>query len=322
MFDLPHAHKIHQHFTPSLGGIAIIIGAIISILIAIPFAELSNWKFFLIALALMFITGLRDDTLTLSPRQKLFSQLLPIILLVVFGKVQLTSFYDIHATPFSQWLSWIISVFTITILTNAYNLIDGIDGFAGSIAAIVFLFFGIWFSLTGYDTLAIIAFAFLGGTLAFLFFNWQPAQIFMGDTGSLTLGFLISFLTLQFINANYTLGHHAYHFTASIATAICVVIIPVFDTLRVIIIRLSQFQSPFKADQNHLHHQLLAIGLSHAQSVLVLVSFNLLIIGIAYILRSQSDTLILPVVAVICVVAHFILRALRNQMHERQSTIS
>lgn len=322
MFDQPHAHKIHQHFTPSLGGIAISVGAIISILIAIPFAELSHWKFFLIALSLMLITGLRDDTLTLSAKQKLFSQLLPIVLLVVFGKVQLTSFYDIHATPFSQWFSWVISIFTITILTNAYNLIDGIDGFAGSIAAIIFLFFGVWFSITGNETLSIIAFAFLGGTLAFLYFNWQPAEIFMGDTGSLTLGLLISFLTVEFINTNFTLIQREYHFSASISTAICVVIIPVFDTLRVIIIRLSQFQSPFKADQNHLHHQLLAIGLSHAQSVLVLISFNLSIIGLAYILRSQSDKLILPVVAGICVAAHFVLRALRKQINERQSTTS
>ncbi len=322
MFDNPGKHKIHEHYTPSLGGIAIVLGAVVAMLVALPFHELSKSKYFLIALSLIFITGLRDDILTLSPKQKLFSQLLPIALLVILGRVQLTSFYDISSEPFPTWLSWVISIFTITILTNAYNLIDGIDGFAGAIATVGFLFFGIWFGLAGDLTLSVVSATFCGGTLAFLFFNWQPAKIFMGDTGSLTLGLLLSFLSVQFINHNFSLtGQESFHFEASIATAISILIIPIFDTLRVIIIRISRLESPFKADRNHLHHQLLAVGCSHSSTVLILTSFNLFVVAVAYILRSQSDAVILPTVMGSCLAAHLILKAFRKSFNGKKSTI-
>lgn len=321
MFDKPGSHKIHDRHTPSIGGAPIIIAFVFALVFALPFGELSKLKIFFIALTLMFITGLRDDILTLTPRQKLVSQLLPIFILVIFGAVKLESFYGLSSIQFPLWFSITITIFTITILTNAYNLIDGLDGLAGTIAAIVFAFYGFWFFSTSNFTLALIATSFFGGTLAFIAFNWQPAKIFMGDTGALPIGLLLSFLTIQFINLNFQLpSEFTFRFQASIATAVSVLIVPIFDTLRVIIIRLSHLQSPFKADKNHLHHQFIKLGFSHAQSVLFLAGINVLCIMIAIILRNQPDKVILPIIGCLCLAIHVALLVSSKRKYERTNS--
>ncbi len=304
IFDSPGRHKIHQNFTPSMGGVPIIFGVAFSLLIAFPVSELSPYKFLFISIALMFITGLRDDILILSPRQKMLSQFLPVIILVIFGNTVLKSFYGILPTVyFPEYLAWAITVFTIVILTNAYNLIDGLDGLAGTIGLTSLSLFGFWFYSIGNTTLALISFSFAGSIIAFLIFNWQPSKIFMGDTGALTIGFLLSYLGVQFINQNFSLApDHPARFQASIGTAVCVLIIPIFDTLRVIILRLRKFQSPFQADKNHLHHQFLKLGLTHSKSVLIIGGINLLFVVLAWILRNQKDQVILPVVIAICLI--------------------
>jgi UDP-N-acetylmuramyl pentapeptide phosphotransferase/UDP-N-acetylglucosamine-1-phosphate transferase len=199
-----------------------------------------------------------------------------------------------------------LSIFTLVILTNAYNLIDGLDGLAGTIGAIILTALGIWFYLTGNHAISLVSLSFAGALVAFLFFNWQPSKIFMGDTGALMIGFLISYLTVLFINSNHRLeAENEYKFQSSIATAVCVVIVPVFDTLRVIILRLRHGQSPFQADRNHLHHQFLNLGFSHAKSVLVISAINIIMIVLAWFLRKQNDLLILGVVLALCLAINF-----------------
>ncbi|MFY8036170.1 MAG: MraY family glycosyltransferase [Cyclobacteriaceae bacterium] len=314
IYDSPGQHKIHTHFTPSLGGVAIFVGALFAQMISL---SLKNWmdsKYLFISISLMFFIGLRDDVLALTPKQKLYSQFLPVFLLVFLNQVTLNSTYGIIDLPFIPvWLIWLISVLTLVILTNAYNLIDGLDGLAGSIGIITLTFFGLWFHTVGEQTFSLIAMTFAGPLLAFLFFNWQPSKIFMGDTGALMIGFLLSFMAIQFINTNYQLpvGHPA-KFQASVSTAIGIVIIPVFDTLRVIILRLRKMQSPFKADRNHLHHQLLNLGYSHAKSVVILSFINLGFIGLVLLLQDYSDYVILPVIILICLAINYTLK--RAQM--------
>jgi UDP-GlcNAc:undecaprenyl-phosphate/decaprenyl-phosphate GlcNAc-1-phosphate transferase len=298
-----------------MGGVPILMGVIFSLLIALPLAEWVKLKFFFIALTLMFITGLRDDVLTLTPRDKLLSQILPVIILVVFGDVVLTSFYDMLPTlVFPSPVVWIVSIFSVIIFTNAYNLIDGLDGLAGTIGMIVLLCFGSWFYSTDNYPLSLISFVFAGSILGFLFFNWQPSKVFMGDTGALTIGFLLSFLAIQFVNQNYALlPNHEARFKASVGTVICVLIVPVFDTVRVIILRLRRFESPFHADRNHLHHQFLNLGFTHAQSVLILGGINLIFIFLAWILRSQTDLLILPLAIGICLIINQVLKVAQQK---------
>jgi UDP-GlcNAc:undecaprenyl-phosphate/decaprenyl-phosphate GlcNAc-1-phosphate transferase len=310
VYDSPGDHKIHYDFIPSLGGVAILLGALFTLLMSLSLKDWIDAKYFFISLALMFFIGLRDDILALTPKQKLYSQFLPIFLLVFLDQVTLRSTYGIIDLPFVPlWLIWILSVLTLVILTNAYNLIDGLDGLAGTVGIISLSFFGLWFYSVGKTPIGLVAMTFAGSLLAFLFFNWQPSKIFMGDTGALMIGFLLSFMAIEFINFNYELPNgHPAKFQASISTALAVVIIPVFDTLRVIILRLRKLQSPFKADRNHLHHQFLNLGFSHANSVLMIGGINLLFILLAWLLRNQTDQLILPIIIGICLIINFSLK--------------
>ena len=310
ILDTSGEHKIHSAFIPSMGGISILLGVILTLLLSLPFQEWIRLKYFFISVCLMFLIGLRDDVLALDPKAKLFSQFLPVFLLVFLDGSILTSLYSLVDTPpFPLFLSWVISVVTLVIITNAYNLIDGVDGLAGAIGLICLLFFGVWFYEVGNTSISLISFCFAGSVVAFLFFNWQPSRIFMGDTGALMVGLLLSYLAIHFINDNSALpaGHPA-KFEASVATAVCVLIIPIFDTFRVILLRIRKMQSPFRADRNHIHHQFLSLGFSHARTVLILAGINIFFILLAMLLKEKSDVLILSFVVVICLGINFVLK--------------
>lgn len=277
------------------------LGVVFTLLVSFPLNQWIVMKYFFIALAVIFITGLRDDILTLTPLQKLLGQLMPIVILVVFSETSLQSLYEINATVFPIWIRWGLTIFTFIILTNAYNLIDGLDGLAGTIALLILIVLGSWFFLTGNFYFSILAFAFVGSLTAFLLFNWQPSKIFMGDTGTLAVGFVISYLLINFINLNFALPNsNEYRFAASISTSIAIIIIPVFDTIRVIIVRLRNLQSPFKADRNHLHHQFINLGFSHGKATIFIGLINIFFIALVILLKNQSDLVILPLIAVLC----------------------
>ncbi len=307
-FDQPGTHKIHSATTPSMGGIAILVGAALALLMSLPLHQWITRKYFFISVLLMLLIGLRDDVLALTPRQKLFSQFLPVFVLVVLEGTRLVSFYELGGL-FPVPLVYVVSILTVVIISNAYNLIDGIDGLAGTVGALAMVFFGTWYFLAGDSYLGLVAFCFAGALIAFLIYNWQPSSIFMGDTGALTIGLILSFFAIRFINDNASLpeGHYA-KFSASISTAVCVLIIPLFDTLRVIIVRLSQFQSPFHADQNHIHHRFLGMGMGHSRAVLWIAGINLFFMAVAVLLRRQSDLILLPVIVVTCLLLNFALR--------------
>lgn len=309
-FESQGNHKIHSDFVPSMGGVAILIGTMLALLMGLPLQQWIGLKYFFISIALMFLIGLRDDVLALTPRQKLFSQFLPVFVLIFLDNVMLSSLYDMTGGDgFGVLLTYFISIFTVIIISNAYNLIDGIDGLAGTLGFLITFFFGIWFYLAGQVYLSLISLCFTGSLFAFLLFNWQPSSIFMGDTGALTVGLVLSFFAVRFINFNYQLpDDHIAKFNASISTAVCILIIPIFDTLRVIILRLRKMQSPFHADRNHIHHQLLLLGLSHAGAVKWIAGMNLFFIALALILKTQSDLFILPIVVFVCLLVNFVLK--------------
>ncbi|MBX2914245.1 MAG: undecaprenyl/decaprenyl-phosphate alpha-N-acetylglucosaminyl 1-phosphate transferase [Cyclobacteriaceae bacterium] len=322
VFDTHGAHKIHTNFTPSMGGLSIYLGVIVSLLLGFSLTDWATYKYFFIALTLMFTIGMRDDILALSAKQKLYSQFLPVSVLVLLDRTFFDSTYGLMGYyPFPEWVGMAITIFVVIILTNAYNLIDGLDGLAGTIGLIIIASYGTWFFLIGEATLSALAFCFAGALTAFLYFNWQPSRIFMGDTGALTIGLLISYLTIKFIHTSYHLPqYHSYRFPTPVATAICVLIIPVFDTMRVIILRLRKFQSPFKADRNHLHHQFINLGFSHQKSVVCIATINLLFLALAVLLRNQGDWLIFGIALTVCLIINFSLKFAQARMaHGRQN---
>jgi len=323
LYDSDKEHRIHKSFKPSMGGIVIYLGMILALVIALPFQEWVKLKYFFVAVTLMFMIGLRDDVLGLSPAKKLVSQLLPIAILVVFGNVFIsatTLSFDLNELPI--WLNFAITIIVIVLITNSYNLIDGLDGLAGTIGAICLSVFGIWFYMVDSMYLGMIAFCAVGTMLSFLIFNWQPSRIFMGDTGALLIGLLLSYFSIEFLNYNSALPEdHILKYQSSLGTLLCILIIPVFDTSRVVIFRLRKGLSPFMADKNHIHHQFLKLGFSHSKSVLSIASINLIFILLAWMTRNQSDGLILPLVVILCLFINFALKWAQKNAGTHNKTI-
>jgi len=291
LLDEPDRRKVHAISTPSLGGIAIFLGCMISLLFWVPLAELASIKFLLLPLCFAFLLGIRDDISSLQALDKLTIQVFAALLVVFVADIKFTGLYGLFGlTDLPTGFAEFLSIFVIVGLTNAFNLIDGIDGLAGSIAVLVLSIFGWWFYQTGHSTFALLSFSFAGAVLAFLFFNWAPSKIFMGDTGSLVLGFALSALMIKFIDLNYLLpAKHALFMPAPVAMSFALLVLPVYDTLRVFIIRFLAGRSPMSPDKNHVHHILLKLGLNHSHSTLVLVGFNATVIGIAYVLQPLGN---------------------------------
>jgi len=323
LYDSEKEHRIHESFKPSMGGIVIYLGLILALVITLPFQEWITQKYVFVAVTLMFMIGLRDDVLGLSPTKKLVSQLLPISILVIFGNVFITTtILSFDFNELSVWLNGAIAIIVIVLITNSYNLIDGLDGLAGSIGAICLSVFGIWFYMVDSIYLGLIAFCVVGAIMSFLIFNWQPSKIFMGDTGALLIGLLLSYFSIEFLNNNTSLPEgHFFKFQSSIGTLLLILIIPFFDTSRVVIFRLRKGLSPFKADKNHIHHQFLKLGFSHSKSVLSIASINMIFILFAWLLRNQPDTLTLPLVVILCLFINFALKWAQKNAGTHNKTI-
>jgi UDP-N-acetylmuramyl pentapeptide phosphotransferase/UDP-N-acetylglucosamine-1-phosphate transferase len=315
--------KIHKKITPSMGGIGIFSG-----LLAAAFIT-SFWKLEILMIAgvlfIPFLIGLLDDRYHLRPRKKLLGQLLAATLVFFVLDVRLTSMYGIFSdAEFPQWLSYLITVFTIIILTNSFNLIDGIDGLASTFSLVALLFFGVWFSYNGVTAYALLSFALIGSVLAFLFKNWQPSKIFMGDTGSLVLGMSLSILAISFLNENNSLSSYApMRFTSGMGTVLCVLIVPIVDTIRVIVIRIGRGISPLTADKRHIHHTLVRIGKSHRFAVLLIFVVHVFFIINALLLKHFSDWYVVGSVTLFATLLCFILdKVIARHTYGRKTQIS
>ena len=318
--DAPGGRKIHTVQTPSMGGLPIFIGFAISLLIWMPFEQLREIKYVISALTIMFIIGFRDDLINLRAFQKLFGQIAAMLIIVAVCDIRLMSLYGLFGVyEIPLVVSYALSAFTIIVITNAYNLIDGIDGLAGSVGIICSLFFGIWFYLVGASAYAFISFAILGGLLAFLQFNWAPSKVFMGDTGSLMIGFFLSIVTIKFIDLNYNLQvAHPFRFDAFICPADVVLLELLYDTLRVFIERMLRGKSPMHPDRTHLHHILLRLGCNHAQATGILATVNVIFVLLALVLKSFPDMVVLPALIITALTLGTITELIFKSMIEKR----
>ena len=299
--DTPGGRKIHRKFTPSMGGIAFMVAAYISYATWVwQFPGVDN-QFLLGAIALIFFVGLRDDMVELTARQKILGQLIAVILVVVAGDIRIKDFHGflgINELPLT--VSYLFSAFVLLVLTNAFNLIDGLDGLAGSISSISLFWLGSWFYIQGYGSLAVLSFSLLGGVLSFLVFNWHPAKIFMGDTGSLALGFALGGLIISFMDYNSELKDGTVlKFESSFTMGIVLMIYPLFDMARVFTKRLSKGKNPMSPDKSHVHHFLLRAGFKHNQVALILGLIQLILIVSVTASASFSDNWVLPILSAV-----------------------
>lgn len=295
--DDPGGRKIHTTKTPAMGGLPIFLGLILSLLLWSSFETLGEVKYMVGAISIMFVIGFRDDLINLRAFQKLLGQIAAAMIIVAVCDIRLDSFYGLFGIEdIPVWLSYLLSSFTIIVITNSYNLIDGIDGLAGSVGLISTLFFGIWFFLVGDTGLASICLALTGALIAFLNFNWAPSKIFMGDTGSLFIGFFLSIAAIKFIDLNDLLIGQDYTFGASIGTAMAVLIVPLADTLRVFTKRIARGKSPMHPDRTHTHHILLRLGCNHAQASGILVTVNIIFVLLALVFKDLGDAIVMPAI--------------------------
>lgn len=294
LMDEPGERTSHAISTPSLGGIGIFAGMLFSIILWTPFNYLGDLQYILCAFIIIFLIGARDDLDPISPVKKLMGELLAAIILVFKANVKLTSLYGIFGVyTLHPMLSVVLTIFTIIVIINAFNLIDGINGLSASIGILIATVLGIWFYAIGRLDIAILSFATTGALVAFLRYNVTPAKIFMGDTGSLLVGMMVSILAIQFIELQKTIDDPNLVIQSAPSFVIATLIMPLFDTLRVFTIRIYRGLSPFIADRRHIHHLLIDVGLSHMAATVVLVVVNLAFILMAFCLRDRGNLFVL-----------------------------
>lgn len=299
LFDTEHERKSHTGVIPTLGGVGIFGGFMIGFSLFARFNTINDrgvnqMKYIIAALCFTFMMGVKDDIVELVANKKFIGQIFAACIIVILGDIRLTSLYGLFGISYIDYApSVILSVTTIIFIINAFNIIDGINLLAGSICILMSAAFGSWFFFYGFYDYAVLAAAMSGAVFAFLRYNYTPAKIFMGDSGSLSIGLLAGVLAIQFIEMNELVlqsgksGH--LHITASPSMAIAILIIPLYDTLRAFTLRILNRKSPFLADRNHIHHRLIDIGFSHVQATAILIGVNLLFIVLAYLLQSWGN---------------------------------
>ncbi len=294
LMDEPGERRSHKVSTPSLGGIGIFAGTLFSIILWTPFNYFGPLQYILCAFIIIFLIGAKDDIDPISPSKKFMGELFAAGILVFRAKIKLTSlygFFGIYELP--EIASVLISIFTIIVIINAFNLIDGINGLSGSLGLLITCVLGTWFYLVGSIEIAIVAFSLAGALVAFLKYNITPAQIFMGDTGALLLGLVCSILAIKFIELHNVLKDSPYTFSSAPSIAIAVLILPLFDTLRVFVLRSLEGRSPFSPDRKHIHHIMIDMGLTHMQATGVLFIVNILFIILAIMLQHVGNFILL-----------------------------
>ena len=294
LFDEPGERKSHSSSVPTLGGLAIFAGVVFSYTFWSAGYDYTASQYIIAAIIIMFFIGIKDDIIDLSALKKLYGQIIASIIITLFANIRITSLYGVlgvYQVPF--WFSILLTIFTILVIINAYNLIDGIDGLAGGIGAIASFTFGLWFYNYNQFSLCILSFSLFSALLAFLVYNFSPANIFMGDTGSLVVGIILAVLTVNFVELSFDSTPFEFPFRSSPAMAIAILIYPLTDLMRVFMIRLIKRRSPFHADRNHIHHFLLDLGLTHREVSLTLYLVNIGFILLALTMRNVSSLALL-----------------------------
>ncbi len=301
LFDVPDDRKEHKESVPTLGGMAIFAGVIFSVTFWTDQVQIAELQYIIASLLILFFIGIKDDLINLRASKKLIGQIIAAIILVHMAEIRLTTFYGMFGIKdLPLWVSYLFSIFTCVVITNAFNLIDGIDGLAGSLGIVGAATFGTWYYFLGMTQYTILCSALVGSLIGFLWFNRTPAKIFMGDTGSMLVGFVMALLAMKFIESVRVLPRdHAYKILSVPVFTCTVLLIPLFDTLRVFIIRMMKGKSPFHPDRNHVHHILIDLGLTHLQATGSLVLFNILMILMMYLFQGLKGEILLVILLVI-----------------------
>jgi UDP-GlcNAc:undecaprenyl-phosphate/decaprenyl-phosphate GlcNAc-1-phosphate transferase len=288
IYDVPdNIRKIHGDRIPSLGGIGVFTGYII----ASAFFMYLEWYYVVAASVILFFTGIYDDIMNMRPSKKLVAQLIASAVIVIFADIRIRSLFGIagiYELPYI--VSTGLTIFLCTFFINVFNFMDGIDGLA---CVLTILYTGVQaalFALLGDHNMTGIALSLMGATIGLLVFNIAPAKIYMGDTGSMMLGLTIFTFAVSFIDL-YASGHTPTQVTlvhssqAAMGIMFSLLLLPVFDALRVFTFRLLRGTSPLHADRSHVHYMLLDVGFSHTAAVAVIASLNVVVLLAGWLMQ-------------------------------------
>lgn len=315
----PNKRMSHTGEVPNIGGLDICFSFLLTYLI-FEFNTLQQSQFLLIGVFAIMMVGFVDDILILPPLTKLLCELAAGVALISFADIRLTNlhgFMGIEVLP-DVW-SYVLSFFVLAAIINAINLIDGVDGLASGLGMLYCSFFGTWFYLTGDAPWCILAICLVGSLGVFFCYNvfgGKRTKIFMGDSGSLLVGYMLTAFVFRFCEMNaYETLPDWLHMSAAPAVAISVLSVPIFDTLRVSLARIKNHKSPFQPDKNHIHHLLLATGLNHLQTTAVLLCVSVLLIGVGILGRNWNMLLLVMADAVIYVAVTLFIKLRIRKSH-------
>lgn len=284
--DQPGERSQHTVATPRLGGVAIFLAFLFSAIVFVPIND--SVRGILAGALIIFATGVVDDLNGIRAREKFFGQILACLVTISVGKIYLVNLGNLFGfgdIVLPAWLGILFTVFAVIGVINAINLIDGLDGLAGGVSVIALTSFVLLGVLDGDKETVLLAVTAIGAILGFLKYNFYPARIFMGDTGSLVLGFLLGFLAIHLTQHPGT--------TVSPMVPVLVLGLPLIDTVWVMTKRVHMGLSPFIADRSHVHHKFLDLGFEHRFTVVIILVIAIIWSCLAVVLRSAPEYLLL-----------------------------
>ncbi|GAB1858544.1 MraY family glycosyltransferase [Flavobacteriaceae bacterium MHTCC 0001] len=304
LMQKPGDRSSHTVDTPNLGGIGIFLGITVACTLIGSTLGLTNLLCLIGAVVVLFFTGLSDDILELSPAKKLLGQLFAALFVIIVTDTRITSFFGlfgIHTIPYITSVAF--TLFAFIVLINAFNLIDGIDGLASCVGILSSLLFSIYAYAINDIMLLLVSFSMIGALSTFLIFNFSTSRkMFMGDTGSMIIGFLLAYQAINFLGYYNQPNNIVFHVNPLIIT-IAIFSYPLTDTLRVFIIRILTGKSPFTADKNHIHHNLVALGFKHWEVAIIASFYILIVFGLTFFLKSLNIHVSLLILVLLSTVA-------------------
>lgn len=326
LYDIPDARKIHHGAIPRLGGISFMPSMLLSFAAAMYVIDntdkqvtINLWSiYFLLSILIIYVMGIVDDILGLSPLIKFIIQIIAACTLPMSGLYinSMYGFLGIYEIPY--YIGFPLTVLTIVFIDNAINLIDGIDGLAASLSIIALSGFLYMFIVQNVWSYSILIAGLIGVLVAFMYFNLfgsveKNRKIFMGDSGSLTLGYLLGFLCIKYsMNNTAVMPNHKFDFLI----AFTLLLVPMFDVVRVFVVRIYHKRSPFSADKTHIHHKFMSAGCTQHTALVAILALDVLyIVANHFMLMVMSNTSVFIIDVIVYILVNLVLNYFIAKRH-------
>lgn len=297
LVDKPGLRKVHQAPVPVLGGLAVYFGLLAGVLVGSTFLpKVHTLLPIMIATSMMLYVGTIDDILGLKPVTRMILEGLAILGVIYSSGLCADSFHGLWGIyAFSWWLAVPLTVVAGVGIINAFNMVDGVNGLSSGLCFTCSIFFGVFFAKSGDGANAVLAFCFAGSLIPFIAHNvfGKKSKMFIGDGGTMMMGMLVTWFVIRVMNSEggIAISKMSRNEMNVIAMLLAIVGVPVFDTLRVMTMRICKGTSPFKADKTHLHHAFLSIGVSHSITALTEIAIDFILIGVWYLAYKLDCTM-------------------------------